>query len=129
MDMVFAVIGLALIEFMVFGLLVGAARVKKGIEAPAVSGDPVFERTYRVHYNTMEMLVVFIPSIWMFATYIDPTWASILGAVYLIGRILYYRGYIAEPKKRAPGFGLSWLPTVILLLGGSGGAVMSVIAG
>ncbi|MGI9290044.1 MAG: MAPEG family protein [Gammaproteobacteria bacterium] len=129
MDMVFAVIGLALIEFMVFGLLVGAARVKQGIEAPAVSGDPIFERTYRIHYNTMEMLVVFIPAIWMFAKYIDPLWASMLGVIYLIGRILYYLGYIADPKKRAPGFGLSWLPTVILLLGGSGGAIMSVITG
>jgi glutathione S-transferase len=67
MDMVHAVIGLALLQFFVFAGFVGRARVKSGIEAPAVTGDPTFERYYRVHYNTMEQLVVFIPAILLFA--------------------------------------------------------------
>ena len=62
MAIVHAVIALALIEFIVFSMLVGRARAKYKIEAPAITGHPVFERYYRVHYNTLEQLVCFIPA-------------------------------------------------------------------
>ena len=127
MDMVHAVIGLALLEFFVFAGFVGRERVRSGIEAPAVTGDPMFERYYRIHYNTMEQLVVFIPAILLFAAYISETWAAILGLIFILGRIVYFRAYIAEPAKRGAGYGLSMLPMVILLLGGLGGAVWSAI--
>ena len=127
MDMVYAVIGLALLQYFVFGGLVGKARVQSGVEAPAVTGDPVFERYYRVHYNTLEQLIMFIPAMLMFGHYISPLWAAILGIVYLIGRTVYLRAYISEPAKRGAGFGLSMLPIVIMLLGGVGGAVWSVV--
>jgi uncharacterized MAPEG superfamily protein len=128
MDMVHAVIGLALLQFFVFAGFVGRARVQLGIEAPAVTGDPIFERYYRVHYNTMEQLVVFIPAILLFAAYISKLWAAILGLVFILGRIVYFRAYIAEPAKRGLGYGLSMLPMLILLLGGLGGAVWSVFS-
>jgi glutathione S-transferase len=127
MAIVHAVIGLALIEFFLFGGFVGRARGKYNIEAPAVTGHPIFERYYRVHYNTMEQLLIFIPGMLMFATYISANGAAILGMIFIIGRYVYLRGYVEDPKKRGAGFGLSMFPTVILLLGGLGGAIWASI--
>ena len=90
---------------------------------PAMSGHEMFERYTRVHYNTMELLVIFVPSIWFFARYIDPRWAAGLGAIYLIGRLVYLRGYVSNPDKRNAGFNISMLPTLALLLGTLFGAV------
>ena len=122
MEPVAVVILLALIEYVVFGMLVGRARGKYGVHAPAVAGHEVFERYFRVHQNTLEMLVVFVPAMWLFGTYVDPTWAALLGLVYVVGRILYLRGYVADPAKREIGFGLSVLPVIVLLLGALWGA-------
>jgi uncharacterized membrane protein YecN with MAPEG domain len=127
MAIVHAVIALALLEFFVFGAFVGRARVKYGISAPDVSGHPVFERYYRVHYNTLEQLIVLIPSMLLFAHYISETWAAILGMLFVVARILYLQGYVADPKKRSAGFGLGMLPMAILLLGGLGGAIWESI--
>ena len=122
MEPVAVVILLALIEYVAFGMLVGRARGKYGVHAPAVAGHEVFERYFRVHQNTLEMLVVFVPAMWLFGTYVDPTWAAVLGLVYVVGRILYLRGYVADPAKREIGFGLSVLPVIALLLGALWGA-------
>ncbi len=129
MNIVHAVIALALVQFFVFAALVGRARVKYGVKAPAVTGDPIFERYYRVHYNTMEQLVTFIPGMLLFGFYINAVAAAALGLFFIIGRIVYFRAYIADPAKRGAGFGLSMLPIMILLLGGLGGAVWSAISG
>jgi uncharacterized MAPEG superfamily protein len=123
MEIVAVVIALALLEFVVFGMLVGRARGRYGVSAPAVSGHEIFDRYFRVHYNTMEMLVTFVPSIWLFGLYVSPQWAAAIGAVYLIGRIVYLRGYVADPGKREIGFALSALPIVVLLAGSLWGAV------
>ena len=80
---------LALLQFFWFGWQVGAARAKYNISAPAVTGNEMFERVFRVQMNTLELLVVFLPSLWLFASYINPIWASALGAVFIIGRALY----------------------------------------
>jgi glutathione S-transferase len=122
MEPVAVVILLALIEYVAFGMLVGRARGKYGVPAPAVAGHEVFERYFRVHQNTLEILVVFVPAMWLFGTYVDPTWAALLGLVYVVGRILYLRGYVADPAKREVGFGLSVLPVIVLLLGALWGA-------
>jgi len=122
MEPVAVVILLALIEYVAFGILVGRARGKYGVHAPAVAGHEVFERYFRVHQNTLEILVVFVPAMWLFGTYVDPTWAALLGLVYVVGRILYLRGYVADPAKREVGFGLSVLPVIALLLGALWGA-------
>jgi glutathione S-transferase len=127
MDLVYVVIAIALLQFMVFGGLVGRARVKYKIIAPAVTGDPVYERYHRVHYNTMEQLVMFIPAMLLFGWYVNAWGATGLGLVFILGRIIYFRAYIADPAKRGAGFGLTMLPTTILLLGGLGGAVWSAI--
>ena len=56
---------LALIEYMILGVMVGQARGRYKIEAPATTGDPMFERYFRVHQNTLESLIVFLPALWI----------------------------------------------------------------
>lgn len=128
MILVEIVIALAALQLVYFSMRVGYARGKYNVPAPATTGNELFERVYRVQMNTLEMIVVFIPAIWLFGTHINPLWASILGVIYLIGRFAYLHGYVADPKKRSIGFGLSFLPTLILLLGGLGGAVVHALA-
>jgi glutathione S-transferase len=106
---------LALLQFLYFGILVGNARTRYGIKAPAVSGDATFERYYRVQVNTLELLVIFLPALWMAISHIAPLWIAALGAVYLVGRFIYLRSYVQAPEKRSLGFGLSALPILILL--------------
>ena len=125
MNLVAVVLALALIEFFVFGLLVGRARGTYGVPAPAIAGHPVFDRYMRVHQNTMEQLVVFVPAMWLFATYVSATVAAVLGLVFVIGRVLYMRGYVQDPSKRSVGFVVSAIPLLILLLGSVIGAVLA----
>lgn len=127
MAMVEIVIALALLQLVYFSLRVGAARGKYQVQAPATTGNPMFERHYRVQMNTLEMIVVFIPAIWLFGLHISPLWAALIGVIYLAGRFLYEYSYVADPSKRSAGFGLSFLPTLVLLLGGLGGAVMQAL--
>ncbi|PCJ36459.1 MAG: hypothetical protein COA93_01490 [Alphaproteobacteria bacterium] len=126
MELVTIVIALALMEYVVFSFLVGMARGKYGISAPAVTGDPIFERYYRVQENTLELLIFFIPGMVMFAYYVRPDAAAVLGVIFIIGRVLYFKGYIADPKKRTLGFFFSFFPSLILVLGGLIGAIMAL---
>ncbi|HUO80046.1 MAG TPA: MAPEG family protein [Steroidobacteraceae bacterium] len=127
MSLVYIVMGLAMLQYLYFGFAVGGARGRYGIKAPATAGHEVFERYFRVHMNTLELLVVLIPALPLFAWYVSPRWAAGLGAVYLVGRFLYFFEYVKDPAKRSPGFGLSFLPIVVLLLGGIGGAIAALV--
>jgi glutathione S-transferase len=123
------VTALALIQFVVFGFRVGGARGKYGVKAPASTGHEVFERHFRVHYNTLESLIVFLPGLYLFGRYWNPLWAAALGVVYLIGREIYAATYVRDPAKRSAGYGLTFLPMVILVLGGLVGAVWHLVGG
>ncbi len=129
MEFVAIVAVLALVQYILFGSLVGKARGKFGVNGPAVTGHPVFERYFRVQMNTLELLVALLPGLWLFAHYVSPAWAAILGTVYLVGRFEYLRSYVADPAKRSLGFGLSMLPILALLLGALIGAVSALLRG
>ncbi len=118
MELVAIVIILALVEYFAFGILVGRARAKYDIKAPAISGDPIFERYYRVHQNTLEQLAIFLPAIVIYGVYGNPTYAAGLGMVFIIGRIVYLRGYVSDPGARGTGFAIGFLATVALLVAG-----------
>jgi len=118
---------LALAEYFVFGVLVGRARVQFGVHAPAISGHPTFERYFRVQQNTLELLIMFIPALWIAAQYWDPTIIAVIGAIYLVGRALYLHGYVRDPKTRSMGYGLSLVPTLLLVLAGLVGIVRALI--
>ncbi len=116
MEFVTIVTVLALVQFMWFGIQVGAMRGKHEVKAPAMTGAPEFERVFRVHYNTMEQLVVFVPALWLYAHVVNPTWAAGFGVVYLVGRFVYYAAYLKDPKGRSLGFMLTFIPIAIMLL-------------
>ena len=121
------VIVLAVLQFVVFGWLVGRARHRYGIKAPATTGHDAFERLFRVQQNTLEMLIAFIPAISLFAIYVNPNWAAWIGLVYIAGRVVYLRAYVADPSRRSLGFALSMLPVLVLLAGGLAGAVRAML--
>ncbi|MBS0591484.1 MAG: MAPEG family protein [Proteobacteria bacterium] len=118
---------LAVLQYFAFGALVGRARVKYRIHAPATSGDENFERWFRVQQNTLELLIMFFPALWVAARYWSPGWMAVLGLVYLIGRVVYLISYVREPKSRELGFILSIAPIGVLILFALVGVVRSLI--
>ena len=117
---------LAVLEFFAFGFLVGRARAKYGVKAPATSGHEIFDRYFRVQYNTLELMIMFVPALWIAAAYWNPLWMAGTGAVYLIGRLVYLRGYVADPATRSVGFGLSIVPIAVLLLAALAGVLKNL---
>ena len=110
---------IALIYFWM-ALTVSRTHARTGILAPVMTGDPVLERTYRAHVNTLEWMPIALPSMWLFAIYWSPAIAAILGLIWIAGRVIYFYGYIADPKKRFPGFFIQSLAAFALLLGALG---------
>ena len=127
MTYVAIITSLMLIQFFVFSFKSGKARDEYNIKAPATVGDPTFERLYRIHHNTMEQLVIAIPSMWIFATYVHALIAAGLGLVYLIGRMVYAKAYLADPESRGPGFMMSGMPAIILAVGALIGAIVALV--
>lgn len=111
---------LALITYFWMSLQVAGARGKSGIQAPAMTGHPTLERAVRVHYNTLEWLPIFLTSMWLFAIYWNDLVAAALGLVWIVGRLIYAFGYMADPGKRGIGFLIQSLATGILLFGALG---------
>jgi len=127
MPVVQLVIGLALIEFLVFIAAVGRARVTYRVPAPATSGNEVFERYFRVQMNTLEQLIIFLPAIWIFAQYLSPIVAAALGVLFIIGRFVYFRSYVKDPTSRTTGMILSVVPNLVLLIGAILGAFRAAL--
>ena len=120
---------LALLTYFWTAFLAGQARGRHGIQAPAVVGHPEFERAYRVQMNTLEWIVIFLPGMWLFAAYVNPVIAALIGLVWIAGRIIYGRAYIADPKQRSLGFMIQASASAVAVFGGLIGAVWTVIAG
>ena len=127
MEAVVIVTVLALVQYTFFGIQVGGARQKMGVKAPATSGDQQFECVNRVHQNTLEQLVVFIPALWLYAHYVNPLWGAGMGVVYLIGRFIYSAAYTKDPSSRSLGFMLTFVPGAVMLLWVLVVAVMSYL--
>jgi len=120
------VTALAVLQFIVFGFKVGAARGRYGVKAPAITGNEIFERLFRVQQNTLEQLIAFLPGIYLFSHYFSPLVAAALGVVYLIGREVYAFTYVKDPGKREVGYGMTLVPMAILVMGGLIGAVRTL---
>ena len=106
---------LILAQYLVFTMLCGVERGRSGLAAPAMTGDPGFERAYRVQMNTLEQLLVTLPALWLSALYFNPEVAASLGLVFMIGRVLYRNSYIKDPAKRGPGMIIGFLANIGLL--------------
>lgn len=107
----------AILHYLVLGMLVGRARVRYGVDAPACTGHPMFERWFRVHQNSLEMLIAFVPAVWLYGWWVSQTWATVLGCLFVAARILYTIQYVRDPATRHIGAGLSFLSVTILVLG------------
>lgn len=127
MELVAIVIGLALIEYFYFTMKCGQARGRREVAAPATHGDPEFERYFRVQYNTLEQLAIFLPAMLLFGRYVSAPIGAGIGLVFVLGRALYARGYWQDPARRGPGFGLTLLSNSVLLVGGIVGAILSYV--
>ena len=117
MEYVAIVTALALLVYMYMAFQVGAGRGKYNVEAPAISGNPTWERLYRVQTNTVEQLVVFLPALWIFAYLGNPVWAAAIGSVFVIGRVIYMVTYVQDPARRTIGFLLGFLANAVLVIG------------
>ncbi len=117
----------ALLEYMFFSFQVGVGRGKFDVPAPAVSGNPEWERYFRVQQNTLEQLMVFLPSLWIFAYFLNPLIAAGIGVLFIIGRAIYYVSYIKEPASRSLGFLLGFISINLLLLGALGGVIYNFV--
>ncbi|MGB5092781.1 MAG: MAPEG family protein [Parvibaculum sp.] len=107
----------SILIYMWMGFSVGGARARHKVPAPAMTGPEDFMRVYRVHYNTLEQMAAFLPSLWLFALTTQDAWAAAVGLFFPIGRILYALGYYKAADKRSTGFTISLLSIVVLIFG------------
>jgi glutathione S-transferase len=118
---------LAILFYFFTGIQVAKARVAFGIKVPATSGNPDFERVFRVQMNTLEWLPIFLPSLWLFAIYVSDASAAAIGLVWIAGRILYMTGYSQAVEKRGRGFRIQAMAAGVLWLGALGAIVWRLI--
>lgn len=118
---------LALVTYMVITINVGRARVKFNVQPPNTTGNPDFERVLRVQQNMVENMVPFLAGLWVFSLLVDAKIGAGLGAVWILGRILYAWGYYQAAEKRGPGFGIAVLMQFALILGSLYGSIMSIV--
>ena len=127
MELVAIITILALLQFVFFGIKTGQMRAKHGVKAPDIIGDPEFMRMFRIHQNTMEQLVVFIPALWIFSHYFEPTWGAGIGLIYIASRFVYFLGYLKDAGDRGKGFGIGFATLMVLTVGSIVGAVMQML--
>lgn len=121
------VILLTVLLLLVVTLLTGRVRGKYGIQAPATSGHPMFERAYRIQMNTLEQAVMFLPALWLAARWGNPTWAGILGLVWLAGRAWYVQAYMRAPASRGKPFVLALAALVLLIVLAAWGVIRLLV--
>src|SRR5262245_42623126 len=120
------VLALSLYLAMIIG--VGRARAKYKIAAPAMTGDVTFERHFRVHMNTLESLPIYLPALWLFASHWGDRLAAPIGALWIVGRLIYWASYIRDPRSRSLGFGVQGFANLALLIGALFGVVQILIS-
>ncbi len=111
------IVMLALLQYIYFTGRAGLSRDKDGVDAPACTGNDHFERVFRVQQNTLEQLIIFIPGMLAFTFFVGADWAHLPGFGFIIGRALYSRAYIRDPKTRGPGMIITFLSNMTLVVG------------
>jgi glutathione S-transferase len=105
----------------------GMARGKYNIPAPSHEGPEEYVRRVRVHQNTMEHLVLFLPGLWLFSYAVDPIWAAGIGVLWPVGRLWYAFAYYEAAEKRGPGLYLSMPPIYIFVIGSLIGFMLELL--
>jgi glutathione S-transferase len=112
-----AVTVLAVLIALWTGILVARTRRRLGIHPPVMTGSPELDCALRVQGNTLEQIVIFLPSLWLAALYFQGWIPPLLGLVWCLGRIIFALTYKpAAPGKRFIGFQLTIFPTLILVI-------------
>ena len=109
--------------------IVGKARVRYRVAAPATTGHEMFERAFRVQMNTLENVVIFLPALWLCAIFFGPLTATVLGGMWVIGRVWYAAAYLREPKSRGSGFVLAFAAWGGLMITASWGVLRGLLGG
>ncbi|WP_413200992.1 MAPEG family protein [Nostoc piscinale] len=118
---------LTLLLYSVITINVGRARAKYKVMPPQMTGEPNFERVLRVQQNTLEQTILFLPGLWLFSVYVNPLWGAVIGAIWLIGRIVYAWGYYQAAEKRMIGFAITTMSGMVLLLGSLIGIILALV--
>ena len=122
-----AALMLVILFYFFLTIRVGGTRAKYGVEAPAVTGNEIWERYFRVQMNTLEQMIALIPAALAFATFWGDLWGAIGCVIFLVGRIIYYVTYVADPKSRAVGALMTFLANLVLVIGALIGAVLAAL--
>ena len=120
---------LAILLYFFTSIQVSKARAAFGVKVPATSGNPDFERVFRVQMNTLEWMPIFLPSLWLFAIYISDAIAAVIGLVWIIGRIVYLIGYTKSVPQRGPGFAIQATASIALWIGATGAIIWRIVHG
>ena len=118
---------LAVLVYFSTGILVARARAKTGVQVPAMSGHPDFDRAFRVQMNTLEWMPIFLPAMWLTALYIGDRWAALGGVIWIVGRILYIVGYSRAAEKRGLGFGIQAMAANVMWVASLVAVVMALM--
>jgi uncharacterized membrane protein YecN with MAPEG domain len=118
---------LAILMYFSTCINVARSRDRTGVKVPAMSGHPDFERAFRIQMNTLEWMPIFLPSLWLFAVYISDAIAAAIGAVWIVGRIVYFIGYSKAAAKRRPGFAIQGIASIALWAGALGAVVLRLV--
>ncbi len=118
MDFLYTSLATVIISLVIFlfSFQVGKMRGKHDVKAPATTGHAEFERAFRVHMNSLEQVIIFLPVLWIFAAFVGDMYAAIGASFWVLGRILYSMGYMKDPSKRSMGFMIGFLAFVVMLL-------------
>ena len=114
---------IALLVYFGLGAVVGMARGKFNVPAPQSTGHPEFDKRNRVHMNTLEQLVIFVPAAVFAAPVLGDAITAMVALLWSVGRLLYARAYYGDPAKRSLGFALTMLPSLILIVAAAWGAI------
>ena len=118
---------LAVMLYFSTGVRVVRARQEFGVSPPATTGNAAFERIFRVQANTLEWMPIFLPLLWLFAFYVSDGWAAAIGAVWMLGRIVYMVGYARAAEQREIGFSIQAGSCAVLLIGALAGIVRAIV--
>jgi glutathione S-transferase len=84
---------------------------------------------FRVQQNTLEWLPIFLLLLWLFAFSVSDWIAAVLGLLWIVGRLLYIRGYSEAAEKRHKGFFLQMGASGVLFVGALAGIIWRMTHG
>jgi len=120
-----AIVTLLAIAFYFFlATRVAVAHGRFNVKLPAMTGNPDFERVYRIHANTLEWMPTFLAPLWLCAIFLNDLTAAALGLIWIAGRVMYFLGYRKAVERRLPGFFVQSTACFLLFIGAAAGVAM-----